>query len=70
MSRYWLRNDADYRLGHRVRVAAWLGARPLSWLEPKLRFEINRSAAERIGLRIGAKILNLAQLVDGNDQWE
>jgi hypothetical protein len=52
----------------RARGSLARGARPLSWLEPKLRFEINRSAAERIGLRIGAKILKMG--VDTSEQSE
>jgi hypothetical protein len=34
----------------------------------KVRFEINRSAAERVGLRISSRLLQLARLTDGSDE--
>jgi hypothetical protein len=34
----------------------------------KVRFEINRSAAERVKLRISSRLLQLARLTDGSDE--
>lgn len=34
----------------------------------KVRFEINRSPAERVGLRISSRLLQLARLTDGSDE--
>jgi len=59
------RNRPVLTVGERSGFARWGGVVNFRLREDRLRLEINRTAAERAGLRLSAQLLEVSDLVDG-----